>query len=267
MGQRVLNDTAMGTIERGWSGGRDRQLWRLLARAVPGHRRTLRGDGPVASITFDDVPESAATTGAAILDRHDARATYFVAAALCGRQDRYWRVADRARIRDLSEAGHEIGCHTARHVNVQSLRGLDLLRECEVSSAMIAEICGRAPRNFCYPFGDVGLIQKRMLAQRFDTCRTIYEHPNAGRVDPAMLGAYGLFDTVMDHDRLRRILRRTVARRGWLILYTHDIADEPTPMGATPHLLDETLGLLAEHGIPVMTVAEAARHHGLVATS
>lgn len=255
----------MSGVERGWSQGRDRQFWRFLARSVPGRRLPLRGGKAVASITFDDVPESAATLGAAILDRHDVRATYYVAAALCGREDRYWRIADRERIRELGDAGHEIGCHTARHVNVQSLRGLDLLRECTISSAMIGEICGRAPRNFCYPFGDVGLMQKRLLAGRFETCRTIYEHLNVGSVDPAMLGAYGLFDSVLDRQRLALLVRRTVARRGWLVLYTHDVAAEPTPMGVTPGFLEEALAVLAEHDVPVMTVAEAARHHGLVA--
>ncbi|GEP00873.1 polysaccharide deacetylase family protein [Methylobacterium haplocladii] len=255
----------MTDVEQGWSHGRDRQLWRLLARTVPGGRMPLRGRKAVASITFDDVPESATTVGAAILDRHDVRATYYIAAALCGRRDRYWQLATRERIRDLSDAGHEIGCHTARHVNVQSLDRHDLLRECDLSSAMIAEICGRVPRNFCYPFGDVGLIQKRLLAERFETCRTIYERPNLGRVDPAMLCAYGLFDSVLDRDRLSRLVRRTVARRGWLILYTHDVAAEPTPMGVTPGFLDAALTVLADHGVPLLTVAEAARHHGLVA--
>jgi hypothetical protein len=73
-----------------------------------------------------------------------------------------------------------------------------------------------------------------------------------------------LFDSVLDRRRLVEIVRETAARRGWLILYTHDVADEPTPMGVTPRLLEETLAVLAEHGVPVLTVAEAARHHGLV---
>lgn len=239
-------------------------MWRFLARSVPSRRIALRGPRAVASITFDDVPDSAAAIGAPILERGGARGTYYVAAALCGQQDRYWRVASREQIRDLAAAGHEIACHTARHVNVQSLRAADLLRECDASSALIAEICGEAPRNFCYPFGDVGLIQKRLLSERFETCRTIYEHVNVGRVDPALLGAYALIDSVLDRDRLAALVREAVARRAWLILYTHDVAAEPTPMGASPRLLDEALAVLAEHGVPVLTVAEAARYHGLV---
>lgn len=257
----------MTEIEQGWSQGRDRQLWRFLARSVPGRRLPLRGREAVASITFDDVPESAVTVGAPLLERHGARGTFYVATALCGRQDRHWRVADRAQLRALAQAGHEIGCHTARHVNVQSLRADALIRECDDNGRAIAEIAGRPPRNFCYPFGDVGLIQKRILGERFDTCRTIYEHPNAGRIDPALLGAYGLFDSVIARGRLVALAQEAVARRAWLILYTHDVASEPTPMGATPRLLEETVGVLADHGIPILTVAEAARRHGMASAA
>lgn len=253
----------MNGIEQGWSHGRDRKLWRFLARSAPGRRVDLRGPGAVASITFDDVPESAVTAGAPVLERRGFRGTFYIAAELCGRQDRYWRVADRGQIRDLAHAGHELGCHTARHVNVQSLRGLDLARECDRSRDLLGEICGIAPQNFCYPFGDVGLLQKRFLTRRFTTCRSIYEHPNAGRVDPGLLGAFGLFDAALDRRRLAALVATTVERRGWIVFYTHDVAADPTSMGTSPRLLEEVLAVLADHGVPVLTVAEAARHHGV----
>lgn len=250
-------------VERGWSHGYERKLSRFLARHLPSRRASLRGGSAVASITFDDIPASAASVGAPILERFGQRGTFYVAASLCGLQDRYWRMADRGQVRDLARSGHEIGCHTARHVNVQSLTPGALAAECDASRALLEEICGRDARNFCYPYGDVGLAQKRVLASRFATSRSIYEHANIGRVDPALLGAYGLFDSVLDRRRLLAAVRRTVAARGWLIFYTHDVAPDPTPMGATPGLLADVLTVLADHGMPVLTVAEAARHHGL----
>lgn len=253
----------MPQVEQGWSSGYDRTLMRFLARRVPSRRVSLSGPGPVASITFDDVPESAARLGAPLLERKGLRGTFYVAAAWCGLQDRDWRVASRSQVRAVAEAGHEIGCHTARHVNVQSLGPRDLARECDRSRALLGEICGADPRHFCYPFGDVGLAQKRYLARRFVTCRSIYEHPNLGRVDPALLGAVGLFDATYRRERLLALVRRTVAARGWLILYTHDVSPDPTRIGTSPHLLAETLAVLADHGVPVLTLTEAARHHGL----
>jgi peptidoglycan/xylan/chitin deacetylase (PgdA/CDA1 family) len=217
----------------------------------------------VASITFDDVPETAATSGAPLLERKGLRGTFYVAAEWCGRQDRFWRVADRSQVRAVAEAGHEIGCHTARHVNVQSLDLRALARECDRSRDLLGEICEADPRHFCYPFGDLGLVQKRYLARRFVTCRSIYEHPNLGRVDSARLGAVGLFDASYRRDRLIALVRQTVAARGWLILYTHDVSSDPTPIGTSPRLLDETLAILADHGVPVLTVSQAARYLGL----
>lgn len=253
----------MTGVEQDWSNGRDRQFWRFLARRLPGRRTALRGKGLVASITFDDVPDNAVTNGAPVLERRGVRGTFYVAAGTCGMRDRQWRVADRAQVRALAEAGHEIGCHTARHVNVQSLDEAALTRECDRNRDLLAEIGGVVPRNFCYPFGDVGLRQRRVLAERFDTCRTIYERPNAGRIDPAMLNAYGLFDATIDRAGLDRLVRESKARGGWLVLYTHDVSADPTPIGTSPRLLDEALAVLAGHGVPVLTTGEAARHHGI----
>ncbi len=259
------DDAAANMVERGWSRGRERQLWRFLARSLPSGRVVLAGRAAVATITFDDVPESAASIGAPLLERRGLRGTFYVAAGICGQQDRYWRVASRDQVRALARAGHEIGCHTARHVNVQSLRAGALAAECDLNSALLTEITGRPPRNFCYPFGDVGLRQKRLLGERFATCRTIYEHHNTGWVDPALIGAFGLFDSVLNRCRLEALVRAAVAQRGWLVFYTHDVAAEPTVMGTSPRLLGEALEVLAEHGVPVMTMADAARHHGLTA--
>ncbi|GJE45631.1 polysaccharide deacetylase family protein [Methylobacterium soli] len=260
-----MTDGAAPSIEQGWSTGFDRLLSRFLARCVPARQVLLTGPGPVASITFDDVSDSAATVGAPLLERDGLRGTFYVAAEWCGLQDRYWRVAGRSEIRAIAQAGHEIGCHTARHVNVQSLALRDLARECDRSRDLLGEICDVDPRHFCYPFGDIGLAQKRYLASRFVTCRSIYERLNVGQVDPALLGAVGLFDASYRRERLLALVRRTVATRGWLILYTHDVSPDPTRIGTSPRLLAEALAVLADHGVPVLTMSEAARHHGLPA--
>ncbi|WP_336485620.1 polysaccharide deacetylase family protein [Methylobacterium nigriterrae] len=260
----MLSRAPLPAVEQGWSDGLDRKLWRFLARRAPARRVALAGPCAVASLTFDDVPDSAATVGAPLLERRGVAGTFYVAAEWCGRRDRHWRVAGRSEIRAVARAGHEIGCHTARHVNVQSLGLPELARECDRSRDLLIEICGQDPRHFCYPFGDLGLSQKRYLAGRFATCRSIYESPNLGRIDPALLGAVGLFDAGYDRERLAVLVRRTVEARGWLILYTHDVAAEPTPIGASPRILDEALTLLADHGVPVLTMSDAARHHGLL---
>ncbi len=250
-------------VERGWSAGLDRKMWRLLARRTTARPFVLRGPSAAASITFDDVPESAASVGAPVLERGGARGTFYVAAETCGMRDAHWTVASREQVRALAAAGHEVGCHTARHVNVQSLGPRALAAECDRSAALLAELTGATPVDFAYPFGDLGIRQARALAHRFRSCRTIYERLNVGRIDLATVGAIGLFDRTLDRAGIERLVVEAKERRGWLVFYTHDVATDPTFMGTSPRLLAETLAVLALHGVPCLTMEAALRHHGL----
>src|ERR1700742_5154634 len=103
--------------ERGWSSRVDRKAKRFLARLAVSKTIDLPDDRTIASITFDDVPASAATMGGPILERHGARGTYYVAAGTCGMRDALWTVADGSQVRAIHAAGHEVACHTAHHVN------------------------------------------------------------------------------------------------------------------------------------------------------
>ena len=250
-------------IEQGWSGSIGRKVMRGLARRVVSRPFVLPRE-PIVSFTFDDVPASAASHGAPVLERHGLRGTFYVAGATCGRPDRHWTVASPGAIRDLQAAGHEIACHTADHVNVQSLNGGELLRQCDRNAELISGMTG-APvsRHFAYPFGDLGLRQKRVLERRFLTCRSIYERLNVGRIDLGCLGAVGLFDRVFDERSAAAVLEDAVRQGAWLIFYTHDVADAPTFMGTSPKLLGRVARQAAAMGIRCSTIAEAARAYGI----
>jgi peptidoglycan/xylan/chitin deacetylase (PgdA/CDA1 family) len=249
-------------VERGWSATWPRKISRLLARRLVSRSAQLAGPTAAASITFDDAPESAARVGAPALERMGVRGTFYVSAGQCGTTDEHWRVASRADVRALASAGHEIGCHTASHVNVQSLSRDGLARECARNAALLAEICGAERlESFAYPFGDVGLRQKRWLERRFSSCRTIYERVNVGRVDLGNVGAIGLFDRTLTPTAVERLVAQAAADRAWLVFYTHDVSPTPTFMGTSPALLDATVRILADYGVPCLTMAAALRHH------
>ena len=76
----------------------------------------LRNDTPMVSFTFDDVPKSAATVGAAILEQHDATGTYYVIGGQVGTSAAWWDMVDGEDIADLHRRGHEIACHTFSHM-------------------------------------------------------------------------------------------------------------------------------------------------------
>src|SRR5260370_38291838 len=75
----------------------------------------LRNETPMVSFTFDDIPKSAATTGARILEDHNARGTFYVSGGLVGTTEQDWAAVDAQDIVALHRNGHEIGCHTFSH--------------------------------------------------------------------------------------------------------------------------------------------------------
>jgi peptidoglycan/xylan/chitin deacetylase (PgdA/CDA1 family) len=50
----------------------------------------LPGTSPMVSFTFDDVPESAATVGAPILEEHNAKGTFYISGGLVGQRSGNW---------------------------------------------------------------------------------------------------------------------------------------------------------------------------------
>src|SRR5262245_36011251 len=69
----------------------------------------MQNDRPLVSVTFDDVPDSAYTNGARILEEFGIRGTFYVAAGTCGYQDEHWQVISREQVAALHNQGHEIG--------------------------------------------------------------------------------------------------------------------------------------------------------------
>ncbi len=233
-----------------------------LSRKAARHHRSkpfaMRNGAPLASFTFDDVPDTAYSNGAAILEARGLRGTFYVAGGTCSRRDTYWRVIGRDQVRALHERGHEIGCHTFSHVRVDRLDARALEDECRRNRELLGELCaGMRPTNFCYPFGGVSLARKLQLQKRFDSCRGIYEGVNAGIVDLGLLRVIELYDRTLTPDKLRRVLRKTCARNGWLIFYTHDVAETPSWIGCSAALLRATVAAVQAEGMACLPVRDA----------
>lgn len=244
-------------------------LGRKLTRFLAKHERTrvarLPAGRPMASFTFDDVPDSAHAQGAAVLDRCGVKGTFYVASGICGARDTYWRVIGEAEVADLDRRGHEIGCHTFNHVNVHTLGARELAFECDRNAANLSRIMGRdfAPVSFCYPYGDLGVRQKRLLQDRFATCRSIYEGLNVETVDLGMVLVAECFDATLKPDKLARLVADAARPGAWLVFYTHDVTDDPTFMGCTPGLLSSAVEAVQAAGFDVVTMAEGAARMGL----
>jgi peptidoglycan/xylan/chitin deacetylase (PgdA/CDA1 family) len=218
---------------------------------------SLKFDTPLLSIAFDDFPVSAAETGARILEAHGARGTYYAAAAMaetdgpCGRN---FSARDLAR---LDSAGHEIGCHTFDHADCAVRAPFETLQSLAANRDALAAMGARGnARSLAYPYGETTFALKQSLPPRFGCARGVLPGLNLGSSDLAQLRAHALFGEAWTA-RLRTAMKTAAKRKAWLIGFTHDVADAPSPWGTRAQDLDALLGFAHELGFAVVPVSSA----------
>ena len=230
---------------------------RLAMHTHAAHFR-MHNATPMVSFTFDDLPKSAVTTGAELLEAHGARGTYYVSGGLVGVGTPYWATGDANDVLSLYRRGHEIGCHTFSHrracdLDVSSLAH-EIMRNRGYFRALDASI---ETETFAYPYGYGSFGRKHQLRDQFQTCRGIVPGINFGDVDLQFLRAMPLIDRQMDRAGIERAFDEAETNNGWLIFYGHDVAERPSPWGCAPALLTHALEVAARRKIPVLTMAEA----------
>jgi peptidoglycan/xylan/chitin deacetylase (PgdA/CDA1 family) len=228
-----------------------------LARHVPLTGWRANRAGAIVSFSFDDAPASAASEGAPIMEAFGVRGTYYLCGGLLGGPGDLTPLLDRGQAEALARAGHEIGCHTYAHTDVRYIDWPSLQSSLRKNAETLSEISGAAPRNFAYPFGGISFGKKLRLQSCFETCRGIYPGINVGRIDAAMLKAVPLYSGKLDGEGVRHWVAQAVATSGWLIFFTHDVSDAPTPFGVTPDLLRAAVAAAVEAGCACIPVAEA----------
>ena len=218
---------------------------------------------PLVSFTFDDIPQSAATLGAGMLEACKATGTFYVSGGLIDAPSPNWRMVGDQDIVDLHARGHEIGCHTFSHARVCDLDGPELSAELDRNRRYL-EALDPAIRieNFAYPFGYGSFARSRQLKSAFNSCRSIVPGVNQDVVDLQFLQAMPLIDNRIDTDQIDRALDEALATNGWLVFYTHDVADRPSPFGCSPTLLNHALQASLSRHVPILNVAEALRCAG-----
>jgi peptidoglycan/xylan/chitin deacetylase (PgdA/CDA1 family) len=244
-----VKDAAMNLLHR---------INNVATRNIPVKLIRSRLDRPVASITFDDFPKSAWRAGGPILDRHTAKATYYAAGRMCGQTEdgiEYYAAEDLAEIRD---AGHEIGCHTFSHQYGTGVASPLLEADTARNQSFVSSHLGDYPlSSFAYPYGDVSPRTKLLFANRFPTSRGIRRGINAGLIDLSQLKAIGLEKKAWTPAVIERAVDQAVRRNGWIVFFTHDISDAPSPFGATPEMLDHALATVRAAGIDILPIKHA----------
>jgi peptidoglycan/xylan/chitin deacetylase (PgdA/CDA1 family) len=220
----------------------------------------------MVSFTFDDFPLSALHTGGAILKCHGFRGTYYAATGLLGTANHLGQHFAASDLETLLNDGHELGSHTFAHASCRALALPEFEAEVIKGKQVIERIAGAGkPHHFAYPYGEVTLRAKRRIGAHCASCRGIFPGINTSPVDLNLLRANSLYSSTFSADAVSRLLELTERLRGWLIFYTHDVAERPSRYGCTPAQLEHVVKLVERAGAAVFTVGEAvARASGQV---
>jgi peptidoglycan/xylan/chitin deacetylase (PgdA/CDA1 family) len=233
-------------------------------RATPWQVIQVPTHEPIVSFTFDDVPDSALGAGAAILEAHGARGTFYIAGGLQGRIEPDRTLIDAAGCKELAARGHEIGCHTYAHENLRHVDHGFLVADLDRNRHYLDAVDPRSAwRNFAYPYNGGSIGKRTMLAETYRTCRAGGEAINRGPTDPTFLRAVEIRQPETHASGLTRWIDALVSDPGWLIFFTHDISRTPTPYGCTPVTFDRLVRRAVKNGCRVLSVDAALDHMGL----
>lgn len=118
------------------------QLYNYLAYG------TALPDKPMM-LTFDDTDEEQFTVGKTEMDKYGFKGVYFIMTISIGRP----RYMTKEQIKQLSDEGHTIGCHTWDHHMVTKYTGDDWKNQLDKPRKKLEDITGKHIEYFAYPFG------------------------------------------------------------------------------------------------------------------
>lgn len=221
------------------------------------HRRSalLSTTGPVVSFAFDDFPRSAYTAGGAILKRLEVRGTFYAAMGLMHSTN---ALGDQFRLDDLHGVvadGHELASHTFQHVSSRATPLGAFVDEVRKGRKALQEVRGlTVSDNFAFPLGAVTAAAKQAVGKEMKSCRGIFGGLNTRRADLNLLRANSLYGGMDQLELVGRLLEKNERRQGWLIFYTHDVRENPSPYGCTPRLFESAVTMALKKSMTILTV-------------
>lgn len=229
------------------------KLRRRYARLT--HRRPLTRsfEQPTVTFSFDDVPASALSGGEALKAR-GVRGTYYLCSGLFDREGHMGRFANAQEVASLIADGHEVGCHTVDHVDCHRTATPDLQRQSR-DNVVALQAMGASARHFAFPYGEISPRTKQVLGPNYGSLRGVAAGLVNTGSDLNQLASVG-FQGPDGEAFARHWIDRAIAERAWVILFTHDVRDQPSPWGCTP----DAVARIADHalasGCRIATVSE-----------
>jgi peptidoglycan/xylan/chitin deacetylase (PgdA/CDA1 family) len=224
----------------------------------------LQSDVPIISFTFDDVYHSAVKYSTEILKRYNLRATYYLSLGLTGKQNEYGKLHTLDDIRQLSETGNELGCHTYCHSDAWHTPVKDYEESIKKNIAEFSTMVSNVKfKTFAYPKGSATPKTKKIARKYYSCSRGIYKGINAGHVDLNLLYGCPINEKIKSVENIQEMIDLNRMKNGWLIYILHDISEKPSKYGVTPGLFEAIVNASLKSGASIMTLEEACRSLGI----
>ena len=240
------------------------KLRRRLVRLVERRPAKVRLERAMVSFAFDDAPISAFDTAGKMLEQRGLRGTYFIAAGLAGQDSVMGRYGAREDVLAAAAAGHEIACHTYSHLDCGAADEATIRADLDRNDQALTDWGLPRTQTFAYPYGDVSHAAKRAINGRFGVSRGLHKDLIRTGADLNQAPAIGI-EGPAGGVYAQRWLDYAVHAKAWVIFYTHDVVENPSPVGCTPRVFRELVDRARSRGCDIVTVAEGARRLGAVA--
>ena len=210
---------------------------------------------PLLAITFDDGNVTDFTTALPLMQERGIPGTTYITTSLVGEEG--YLTWDQIHL--LEETGWTIGCHSHTHPHLSELSKEEIREEMEEVDRSFTNKGFDPPKHHAYPYGDYNAEVVEVVKQYRNSARAI-----PGAVPPQEEGsdlyrleavqAYltceeSLYETALQ-------VREAALEETNLILYTHDIKEEPSDYGAHPRYFAELLDYINELNIETVTMDE-----------
>ena len=232
---------------------------RLARRLVKYRARRMmpfNSDRPLVSFSFDDCPRSVMENALPVLEKRDWRATIYAAMGLCGTTNHLGLHMSRDDMLAVHEKGHHIDGHTFSHMSAASIPTEEFLKDIEKNQAVFEEIGLPPPRTFAYPYGEVTFATKIAVSQKYPLLRGIHSPKGAASLDLNQTASQRLYSG-KDFEACLEAVDNLKTSPAWLILFTHDVRQNPSEFGCTPSDFMKIVKAVEKSGAEVLPVADA----------
>lgn len=218
---------------------------------------------PIVSFTFDDFPKSAVDIGAQIVEDVGGHATYYACTSFLGQTTPTGPQYELSDIEALKNAGHEIGAHTHTHFDCSLADVKTSHSDIELNLRRLEDIGVTDIQSFAYPYGETRYALKCVIRDRFSTARGILAGRNGAQSDRMQLRALEVVGAEWTVERAKRALRSAEKSPAWIVIFTHDVAPNPSKFGTKPQALKDLAQMAKDIGADITTMRDAASKMGL----